>query len=54
VIEELVVVIGARAVTLRFILKFAKEYVTLIWRNLGFLGVTVVIPDFAGMLTVER
>jgi uncharacterized membrane protein len=54
-IEEFVIVLGALAVTLRFIpLRFTKEYVALIWLNLGFLGATVVIPGFAAILYILR
>ena len=53
-IEELVIVTGPPAVTLRFItLPFTKEHSPELL-NLGFLGAIVVIPDFAATLTVGR
>jgi uncharacterized membrane protein len=55
VIQEFLIVVGAVALTLRFItMKFTKEYVSLVWMNLLLLAAAVLVPNFANQLYLPR
>ncbi len=54
-IQQLLILIGAAALTLRFVtLKFTKEYMGLIWINIVFLAAAVIVPSFASQIYVVR
>jgi uncharacterized membrane protein len=54
-IQQFLILVGAVALTLRFIsTKFTKEYIGLVWMNLGLLAAALIVPSFASQLYIPR